>query len=131
MRHANLRPLQTSNMVEGGLVKERTVGIMPWLAGITIILIILCWAGRQVMMHLHRSIAENFGAEVVTYYGFSHDVICFTGGSLRSSMFTYCRYDWPYETYLAALTILLIIILVTWIALKKRWWRNTLPVEMT
>jgi hypothetical protein len=131
MRHSNFGLLQTSNMVEGGRVKERTVGIMPWLAGITIILMILCWGGRQLMMHFHRSVAEYFGAEVVTYYGFSHDVICFTGGSLSSSSFTYCRYDWPYETYLAILTILLIIFLVTWIALKKRWWRNTLPAEMT
>jgi hypothetical protein len=120
----------TLNILEWSTSKEKSIGVLPWLAGIVVGLMILCFAVRQVAIHNYRVAAEYFGAQIVTYYEFPYDLVCFTGGSLRSS-FTYCRHDWPYEAYLGMLTLLLVVILVMWTALRRKWYRRSLPPEMT
>lgn len=92
----------------------------PWLVGIIVALMILCWSVRALAIHLHRVAAAYFGAEVVVYYGWSWDVICFLGGNYRRGQW-HCRPDWPYETYLAILTLSLMTSIVMWVVLRKKW----------
>ena len=90
---------------------------------------LLCFATRQVAIHNYRVAAEYFGAQIITYYEFPHDLVCFTGGSLRPA-FTYCRYDWPFEAFLGVLTLLLVALLAMWIILRQKWHTDALPPEM-
>jgi hypothetical protein len=118
------------NILEWSATKEKTIGVLPWLAGIVVVLMVLCFSVRQVAIHNYRVAAEYFGAQIVTYYEFPHDIVCFTGGSLHP-YFTYCRRDWPYEAYLGILTLLLVALLAMWAALRRKWYRSSLPTEMT
>jgi hypothetical protein len=109
--------------------QQRRLEIFPWLVWSIIALIILCWSARTLAINFDKVVANNVGAQVVIYYGFAWDIVCLQGGNDRRSQW-HCRPDWPYETYLAILTILLIISLVTWAALRKKWIKP-LPIELT
>ena len=102
---------------------KRGLEIFPWLVGIIIALMILCSSMRALATHVHEVAADYYGAQVIVYYGFGWDIVCLQGGNSQRSEW-HCRPDWPYETYLAILTILLIMTLIMWAALRKKWAPN-------
>ena len=100
--------------------RARNLWFFPWIIGVIIVLMIICWSVRQLAIHFYRAAASYFGAEIIIYYGTTYDTVCFLGG-YREQVEWNCGYDWPYETILAILTFLLIALLVTWIVLSKKW----------
>ena len=106
--------------------REQNLRFYPWLVWIIIVLMILCWSARELAINYHKVRASLFGAQIDIHYGLSWDVVCFLGGNYHPSEW-HCRPDWPYETYLAILTLLLITLLVTWVVLRKKWQLSLRP----